>query len=167
MICTGCNVDKPEDDFYLRSNGYRVPKCKACTYAIAKVRLQSPEGKAVTKRAKKKYNASEKGRAKNKAYRESPKGRESGQKGKKRFKRDNPGIQTKYKKRYKDRHPEKAAAKKAVRSMVRYGDFQKPTVCEDCGKTFPVAQIHAHHEDYSKPLDVVWVCPGGHVARHH
>ena len=35
--------------------------------------------------------------------------------------------------------------------------------CERCGT---VDNIHAHHEDYSKPLDVNWLCRQHHHERH-
>lgn len=35
--------------------------------------------------------------------------------------------------------------------------------CELCGE--PV--VHAHHDDYSKPLEVRWLCPVHHSALHH
>ena len=27
-------------------------------------------------------------------------------------------------------------------------------------------QVHAHHPDYSKPLDVVWLCHKDHMREH-
>jgi hypothetical protein len=27
-------------------------------------------------------------------------------------------------------------------------------------------KVHAHHEDYSRPLDVTWLCQKCHVQRH-
>lgn len=36
--------------------------------------------------------------------------------------------------------------------------------CEDCGST---DRIEKHHEDYSRPLDVVFLCRTCHLARHH
>jgi len=35
--------------------------------------------------------------------------------------------------------------------------------CERCGTT---KNVVAHHEDYSKPLDVVWLCQHHHKERH-
>jgi len=34
--------------------------------------------------------------------------------------------------------------------------------CEVCGES----KVHAHHEYYSKPLDVVWLCSKHHALRH-
>jgi hypothetical protein len=34
--------------------------------------------------------------------------------------------------------------------------------CEVCGKE----AVHAHHDDYSRPLDVKWLCPFHHKERH-
>lgn len=34
--------------------------------------------------------------------------------------------------------------------------------CEKCGDN----NSHAHHENYSKPLDVVWLCQKHHRRRH-
>lgn len=34
--------------------------------------------------------------------------------------------------------------------------------CEVCGSE----RVHAHHPDYSRPLDVAWLCARHHRARH-
>lgn len=35
--------------------------------------------------------------------------------------------------------------------------------CERCGAS---SNVQAHHDDYSKPLDVMWLCPTHHGERH-
>ena len=51
----------------------------------------------------------------------------------------------------------------AVAKALRKGRLTREP-CEVCGAVHGVdgAVLHAHHEDYSKPLDVVWLC-----RRHH
>lgn len=41
---------------------------------------------------------------------------------------------------------------------------QKPTHCEKCGAE--EYDIHAHHDDYAKPLDVRWLCRSCHIKHH-
>lgn len=60
------------------------------------------------------------------------------------------------------REPEKHLAVVAVRDALRDGYLVKKP-CERCGTT---KAIHAHHEDYSRPLDVVWLCRTHHGERH-
>jgi len=63
---------------------------------------------------------------------------------------------------YRQRNPEKAKAHAMVARRIRAGHMtRKP--CEKCGAT---EKIHAHHDDYSKPLDVRWLCPAHHKADH-
>jgi hypothetical protein len=58
------------------------------------------------------------------------------------------------------RNPEKVAAREAVQKAIRKGLLTEQP-CEECG-----AKAQAHHEDYSKPLDVIWLCPIHHKKRH-
>jgi hypothetical protein len=55
----------------------------------------------------------------------------------------------------------KIEAKQAVRTAIKNGTLQKRS-CEVCGEE----RSHAHHNDYSKPLDVRWLCSAHHVALH-
>jgi hypothetical protein len=57
--------------------------------------------------------------------------------------------------------PEKVAARDKVSNAVRDGRlFKKP--CEVCSKK----KVEAHHPDYSKPLDVKWLCTKHHKELH-
>lgn len=55
---------------------------------------------------------------------------------------------------------EKVARAQAQYAM-RVGRLQKQP-CEVCG----AARAEAHHDDYSKPLDVRWLCRTHHSAAH-
>lgn len=62
--------------------------------------------------------------------------------------------------------PERAKARKAVKDAVRRGELTKPTKCQGCFETFPKHLIHGHHHDYSKPLEVTWLCAPCHGLEH-
>ena len=53
-----------------------------------------------------------------------------------------------------------------VRLAVKTGLIEKPKRCERCGDEPPPHRLHAHHPDYSKPLDVVWLCSQCHGLEH-
>lgn len=56
----------------------------------------------------------------------------------------------------------KVEARLITRNAIRRGELTR-LPCEVCG----TAKSHAHHEDYSKPLEVVWLCRAHHEALHH
>jgi hypothetical protein len=55
------------------------------------------------------------------------------------------------------------AARAQLNRAVRRGILQRPTTCEACGRS---GKITAHHPDYSKPLDVEWLCYECHGIQH-
>lgn len=64
-------------------------------------------------------------------------------------------------KRLRERHPLKKVAWHAVNNAVRDGRlFRLP--CEVCGDR----KTEAHHDDYSKPLGVRWLCRHHHKVLH-
>lgn len=54
------------------------------------------------------------------------------------------------------KRPEQVKAHRAVHKALREGRLRRPPACENCGRV--TERIDAHHEDYSKPLDVDWLC---------
>jgi hypothetical protein len=71
-------------------------------------------------------------------------------------------IVKKYHQKWLDNNKEKRSAHIVVGNAVKRGDLiRKP--CERCGK---VKGVHGHHEDYSKPLEVIWLCKKHHGERH-
>lgn len=59
-------------------------------------------------------------------------------------------------------HPEKYKAHNKVAWAIEAG-WLMPEPCELCSETNTIA----HHEDYSKPLDVNWYCKSCHAEVHH
>ena len=50
-----------------------------------------------------------------------------------------------------------------VRWAVESGKIEKPKYCNCCGQE---KELHGHHKDYEKPLDVIWLCPACHHFLH-
>lgn len=67
-----------------------------------------------------------------------------------------------YIKQYRCSNPDKYAAHIATNNAIRDGKLTKQP-CEVCGT---MKNIHAHHDDYSKPLDVRWLCAAHHRQWH-
>jgi hypothetical protein len=59
---------------------------------------------------------------------------------------------------------EKELARGKLRAAVQAGTISKPASCSACGRSGMT--IHGHHEDYSRPLEVTWLCPQCHSDRH-
>lgn len=58
---------------------------------------------------------------------------------------------------YRARYPEKIKARNAVNSALQTGKLKR-LACEVCG----VERVEAHHADYTRPLDVRWLCSTHH-----
>lgn len=63
-----------------------------------------------------------------------------------------------------ERNREKRGAHIALGNAVRDGKVTKPQACQACGLS---ARLHGHHKDYTRPLDVIWLCTPCHVIQHH
>lgn len=55
-------------------------------------------------------------------------------------------------------------ARALANRAVELGFLDRPVSCPAC-KTSALT-IHAHHEDYSRPLDVIWLCSECHGKKH-
>ena len=53
--------------------------------------------------------------------------------------------------------------KYVISRAVLNGTLTKPKTCPQCGRG---GKINAHHDDYNKPLDIIWLCQGCHVRLH-
>jgi hypothetical protein len=62
--------------------------------------------------------------------------------------------------KYRENNKHKRKAHQAVNNAVRDGRLI-PLPCFVCG-----LKAEAHHPDYDRPLDVVWLCPSHHRQAH-
>jgi len=66
------------------------------------------------------------------------------------------------KKRYFEKHPIKAECMKIYKYAIRRGKLVRGP-CSVCGAT---EGVDGHHTDYTRPLDVVWLCKPHHREAH-
>lgn len=145
--CFRCQRELPLCDFYThpRMRDGHLNKCKDCT------RMDTAKRHERLSRDPEWFEAEcERHRLKARRYREN--GKE---------KPPSPEKKRETLRRYRERFPEKERAKQAVNRAIRNGSLV-PQPCEVCGSK----KVHAHHDEYSKPLDVKWLCPKDHASRH-
>jgi hypothetical protein len=142
MLCKKCNTEKTEADFYA-GNKWR---CKECIKAGVRA---NREANLERYRAFDRARASQPHRvAARKAYQRTA-----------AFSASHDAAV----KRWAAKHPERQRASTAVHNAVRDGRLIPWPVCavpECCGRP------HGHHPDYSRPLDVVWLCDKHHKEVH-
>ena len=147
--CFKCLEHKPIDDFYKHSamGDGRLGKCKECTKAdVKKHRADNLEKVRAYDRSRNGLPHREAARAE---YRKTPAYAE---------------VHAEACKRYDANNPEKKRAQGMVHKAVVSGRLIRWPVCAvpECTRENP----QAHHPDYSRPLDVVWLCPKHHKAAH-
>lgn len=64
----------------------------------------------------------------------------------------------------KPKKPKQARAHYLVRAAIKGGVLVRPDACEVCQN--PHSQIEAHHDDYNKPLEVIFMCGCCHQQHH-
>lgn len=170
-VCTGCKIEKESELFGKDKKAFDGlnQKCKECCKARAKLTIRSEraiENKKkycsewqkrkrpiLNERLRKRYvNDLEKNRElariRNKRYMQTQKGKEK-------------HLATSIE--YAEKNREKISASRKVRRAVVSGKLIKPLNCEICGlEKF----LQGHHEDYSKPLQVIWMCAKCHIYHH-
>lgn len=140
--CFKCGIEKPLSEFYAHpqmGDGH-LNKCKQCTCRDTKKRTDKLSKTNLEWVLKERERCRMKGR----------RFFESGG----RWERFPETL-----KKYRAKYPEKTKAHNAVSNAIREGKMKS----EPC---FCGAKAHAHHDDYSKPLDVIWLCPKHHSEHH-
>jgi predicted DNA-binding protein YlxM (UPF0122 family) len=62
-------------------------------------------------------------------------------------------------------------AQNKMEKAIARGRVKRPEACEMCGNKPPkkkngASQVEAHHPDYNKPLEVMWLCQRCHHKWH-
>lgn len=70
-------------------------------------------------------------------------------------------IRRKSTQKMREKYPQKWAARIMVRSAIKNGIIVKQP-CFICGEI----EVQAHHEDYTKPLEIIFLCRNCHYKRH-
>lgn len=150
--CKSCATQKPFDDFYHHphSKDGRQEKCKECTKSAVRAN-RAAKIDYYRSYDKMRFQRDPHRRASNKKYADTDKGREVAAKARLRF------LKT---------SPEKRAAHIILGNAVRSGRINKPLSCSRCDRIPRRRDLHGHHHDYSKPLDVEWVCVICHAEEH-
>lgn len=73
----------------------------------------------------------------------------------------NPGYRRRVIRDWRETHPERARAHNVLNRAVRSGRIMPSYECSTCGITG--VTIEGHHPDYSKPLEVEWLCRQCHA----
>lgn len=151
--CFKCDVCKPLSDFYKHkqmADGH-LNKCKDCTkYDVKKNRTDNLT-------YYKEYDVwrfinDPKVKQRHKSYQSTPDGK---------------SAMLESRKKWNYKNPEARAAHVILNNAVRDGRVSKPDTCSCCGNFTPSRRLHGHHHDYSKPIEVTWLCVSCHAAIHN
>lgn len=143
--CFKCQETKPISEFYRHSemaDGH-LGKCKTCTIRDAMEREQRLRGNHA-------WLLRERARCREKQARARKNGTAS------------PVSLESQRKWFRENRHKKNAQLKAGRA-AHSGKIPIKTACEHCGAK---VKLHKHHPDYTKPLEVVFLCPSCHGKAH-
>lgn len=79
-----------------------------------------------------------------------------------RYREENPESELETRIKACEKDPSHKNAYRAVDAALRCGVLIRPDVCSGCGCPSSEHRIEAHHHDYAKPLDVIWLCTPCH-----
>lgn len=165
--CCRCKIAQPEDCFALMSikTGKRQGYCRKCFSELYKSRPKSKSAynkRAPTKeqKARRSRQTLEHRRRKAEHYRAYAKDYRERNKEKLRA-QDRARSQKGRKRSIKKYDPVKGRARNVLNYALRRGEIAR-LPCQVCGNE----KVQAHHDDYSKPLDVRWLCVEHHIALH-
>lgn len=81
-----------------------------------------------------------------------------------RHAKENPEYYRNHARKTRAERPDVPAAHDKVKYEIQTGRITKASECEMCGDSS--RRIVGHHEDYSKPLEITWLCDRCHRRLH-
>lgn len=145
-VCKMCGRTKPVADFYKKHS-----ECKSCSAAM-----------------KREYVARNRERhllqAREYAKRQYSLRRDELLEKAKSWRKKNADWVRSYNSRYSSDNPEKIVAHEKVRQALESGVLTRPVSCDFCDVSD--AKLESHHDDYDKPLSVLWLCSQCHHSLH-
>jgi len=148
-LCKKCGIVKEDEDFYKSKSiksGFRTP-CKECTQKKNKEWAKNNYGRI--REYVKEYTSKDGWRDKSNSY-----NREYHQKNKNKC--------CKYKRELYHKNIEHNKVRGIFHNEVKSGRIKRQP-CVHCGSL----KSQGHHPDYSKPLEVIWVCSAHHYPLYH
>jgi hypothetical protein len=145
--CRECGIKKPLSEYYAHSemaDGY-LNKCKIC------VKIRVSKHREINLDRIKEYDRKRGMNPERVKARKEYQKTDAGKIAKKRALNS-----------YKIKHSERHYARNAINNALRDGRIEKMP-CLICGDE----KVEGHHPDYSRPLDVVWLCNKHHRETHN
>jgi hypothetical protein len=139
-MCNTCLVFKSESEFYChpKSLDGLLGKCKDCQ------KQNSTKNRNLNLETKREYDKQRASKPERQQQRKD-------------WQKNNPKRAYEIKHKWRKLNPEKVKAHNIVRRAIKNGNLKR-LPCEVCGNTLS----QAHHNDYNKPLDVIWLCRPHH-----
>jgi hypothetical protein len=144
-LCFKCQISKPYSEFYkhrMMADGY-LGKCISCVKEYERLRLIRLSSDPI-------WMEKELARHREKSARARALGK----------KPNLEAYRTAQANWYARNKLKKTTHGKVCRALKSGKLTRQP--CQVCGEM----RVQAHHEDYSKPLDVMWLCTKHHAERH-
>ena len=145
-VCNKCEKILPVTDFHKCPKQGRSKQCKKCRCEQNRKRYKSKKEKILKQQRKRYQSKRESILERHRRYCQTEEGKKS---------------RREISKRARERNPDRQRVYARVKYAIQTGRLKREP-CK-CGEE----SVEAHHEDYSYPLDVAWLCKKCHAALHH
>lgn len=179
--CTKCGIEKNLDQFSKRlgTKDNLKTECRSCNNLRCKIFLENKENREKARIRSLEFYKKNKEQHILKGKEWYEKNREKVIKSSRQWQKENREKKLHTARIYKKKQRELEKARKLVNAdfkkrqrschfkvyhAIKKGRLIRPETCEKCNEK---KQLHAHHEDYMKPLEVMWLCIKCHHLQHN